>query len=128
MNFADLVNQYGGWAFLLWFLYQQIWPWLRDKVWPGAQESRRTERDQVERLISNYQSMYERITNQLYLVVQENTRAWVGLQGTLENVSAQLVQQNQMLADLNEDIAEIYGRAGKARPSRTRRRGDLDAP
>ncbi|MDQ2998145.1 MAG: hypothetical protein M3R61_13990 [Chloroflexota bacterium] len=36
MDLTALAQHYGLWAFVGYFVYRELWPWLRDKAWPQA--------------------------------------------------------------------------------------------
>lgn len=113
-----LVAEHGSLvALLLYFAYREGWPFVRDRLWPTYAASQASER-----------AAQQRLTERLFTLIEENTRAATGLQLTLQHIANQLTQQTQALADLNEDVAGLFAHVGKARPSRSRKAAEGTPP
>lgn len=122
---AQVARDYGILiAAALWFVYSQIWPWLRDRWYPDHIKSAADERRYVRRR-----------EDHVIDVVKDNTTAMIALtvaissqQRTLELINQttsaghtlitqQISAQATMLTTILENIAGLYGAAGLNRPS-----------
>lgn len=102
---------------VLYVLYKEGWPWVRDKLFPAHMKASAEER--------RYNRRRE---DQAFGVIKENTVVLVGLQKTLEainmtlgagtsQISQQLATNTVMLTTLLENVAGIYGVLGAPRPN-----------
>jgi hypothetical protein len=109
-DFDGFANQYGLLAAaIFYFLYRELWPWLRDKVVPSAAAASKSK-----------QADQQRREDRLIAVLEQHARTSAALETTLEQIGQQLQQHSVVLQQLTEDLAGLYGQIGLQRPSRRR--------
>ena len=111
MNLDAFVQHYGMTLTAVgYFAWRELWPFLRDKLWPAAAAAATQQQQREDRLIA---------------AIEQNARASAALETTLESINGQLSRQAEVTQLLSEDMAGLYGHIGMPRPSR--RRADASA-
>lgn len=134
MTWEQVVGQFGlPLTMAGWFAWREIWPFLRDRLFPqwaerrkAAEEKATNEREaqlKADREEREAQRAADReMMNRLFQVIDQNSAAYAALKITLEvtlgHVVTQLTQQTDLLGDMNEDVSGLYAHIGKRRPSR----------
>lgn len=124
-DFNTLFNSYGATiAFSLWFLYRELWPFTRDKVfsrWSKAQDDRETERAQQ---LHEYNAQAQEY--RIFLLEElktsrkdakedrEQTRVVLtDLKCVIESVITQLKALTDKVSLLDTDVRDVYRVIGK---------------
>lgn len=118
MTLELLIKQYGLLiALTLWFAYRELWPFLRDKLWPQLATERQAAADKATRREDQFIELLEKTTN----VIANNTNAILMVGGTIGEVKADFGGLRSDLQALHEDMAGIYTLLKQPRPSRQRK-------
>lgn len=107
---SDLIAKYG---LLGYIAYKEVWPFLRDRLYPDLARARRTER-----------SDERKREDRLFETLEANTAAMVKLQGTLEAIHVQMARQSEVIHLQGLDISGLYGYLRVPQPSRERPRAE----
>lgn len=107
---ADLLAKYG---LLGYIAYKEVWPFLRDRLYPDLAKARRSER-----------SDERKREDRLFETLEANTAAMVKLQGTLEAIHVQMARQSEVIHLQGLDISGLYGYLRVPQPSRERPRAE----
>lgn len=108
-DITALINSYGlTIALVLWFIYRDLWPLLRDKIVPGyiaeKQISKQQQHDEVVRREDKLIQLHE-----------QNAEAFIKLSITLDNINTTLSRMNERLESIDHDVSNLYGLIGERR-------------
>src|SRR5262245_46604745 len=101
MDLTQLAQQYGLWAFVGYFLYKEVWPFFKDKIWPAAiaehDAQHQADRDLQERILSAF---------------EKNTVALTELRTSMEQQTSAMTEIKEQLRHLVEDVVEVRVKMG----------------
>lgn len=101
MDFTTLAQTYGIWAFVGYFCYRELWPWIRDKVFPAAIAEQEAQH-QADR------TLQERVLT----AFEKNTMALTDLRASMEQQTSAMNEIKDQLRHLVEDVVEVRVRMG----------------
>lgn len=108
-DISTLINSYGlTIALVLWFVYRDLWPWLRDKVFPGYISEKQAEKRE------NHEESVRR-EDKLITLHEQSTQALTRLSVTLDNMNQTLATMTTKLETIDRDVSNIYGILGERR-------------
>ncbi|MBI5964920.1 MAG: hypothetical protein HY863_15685 [Chloroflexi bacterium] len=84
-----LWEKYGWVAFLLYFIVREIWPFLRDKVWPQTAANAKLEADRIRKLEDRQITLQERHA----IAVEEMSKA-------VQSMALVITTNNERLSSL----------------------------
>lgn len=130
MDVAQFSAAYGPQiALALYFLYKEVWPWIRDKVFPEYAARKAEESKALAKALDAHRIAAAERENRLFLVIEQSISALTRIEGTLvgvqnaqeqfaERFTDELARHADVLHAVNLDVAGLYGQLGTGRPSR----------
>src|SRR4051794_40603226 len=101
MDLSTLAQQYGIWAFVGYFVYREVWPWIRDKVYPQAVAEHEAQQQAAVDLQERVLSAFEK-----------NTTALAELRSSMIQQTQAMNEIKDQLRHLVEDVVEVRVRMG----------------
>lgn len=114
----NVIKEYGAIAVILYVIWRDMLPILRDKLIPYYAERKKAQGEEEKRAAERRANW----DNRVLIAFENSTAATVELRLTLSGMSTQLERHTELLDALASDVSGLYGHINLARPSRTRKR------